>query len=430
MKKHIITAIIIFFTPVWLALLFIFGQNSAAFLLNSNDQNILSVKNINLPKLYLVQSGSMEPAVGVGSVVVVSPDTTYVNGDVVSFDIQGTGKNIITHRVAYKEFPNGVGGDPEYVTKGDANEDFDTTKVTDKNIIGKVRLTVPYLGYLASTAKKPWGFILLVIVPATILIYEELKTIFGEAKRGVKKVIQHRVGDNVSAPRSNSKNIFYRLFRSSAYFLPIFGAGLVFISLSASFFSDSEATRDNLFQAASSFGTPTPEVTVTPTPQIALTLVINEVLPDSTCSQGQTEAQWIEIYNGYPNMVNLKNYKITDGTNVIDLVNANNIDVPSGGLVLLAHSASIWGENKCYLNNGTLTANLGGQLSFDVGHLQLLDPSQGDIVMDDVQWGGSTGLLPLQNQSIERNPKGWDTAAGINFNTADFVIRATPAPGN
>ena len=428
MKKHIITAIIIFFTPVWLALLFIFGQNSAAFLLNSNDQNILSVKNINLPKLYLVQSGSMEPAVGVGSVVVVSPDTTYVNGDVVSFDIQGTGKNIITHRVAYKEFPNGVGGDPEYVTKGDANEDFDTTKVTDKNIIGKVRLTVPYLGYLASTAKKPWGFILLVIVPATILIYEELKTIFGEAKRGVKKVIQHRVGDNVSAPRSNSKNIFYRLFRSSAYFLPIFGAGLVFISLSASFFSDSEATRDNLFQAASSFGTPTPDVTVTPTPiPIAKTLVINEVLPLSDCRVGDDTAQWIEVYNGYDYTVGLQNFKITDGTNVISLVHANNIDISSGGFALLAHDNSPW--QNCYTDNGIITANLGGQLDLNTGHLQLLDPAQGDLVIDDVRWGG-TYLVPAVNQSIEREPDGLDTALGGDFENSDFVIRGTPVPGN
>lgn len=187
MKKFLITTIILFFTPFWLALLFMFGQNTASYLLNSKEKNILSVKNINLPKLYLVQSGSMEPAVGVGSVVIVSPDTTYVNGDIISFDLQGTGKSVITHRIAYKEFPDGISGDPQYVSKGDANEDFDASKVANKNIIGRVRLVIPYLGYLASWAKKPWGFILLVIVPATILIYEELKTIFGEAKKGVKR---------------------------------------------------------------------------------------------------------------------------------------------------------------------------------------------------------------------------------------------------
>lgn len=154
MKKFLITAIILFIVPIWLALLFIFGQNGAAYLLNSKEKNILSVKNINLPKLYLVQSGSMAPAVGVGSVVIVSQDATYVNGDIVSFDTQGTGKNIITHRIAYKEFPNGINGEPQYATKGDANEDFDTTKITNKNIIGKVRLTIPYMGYLAQPPKS------------------------------------------------------------------------------------------------------------------------------------------------------------------------------------------------------------------------------------------------------------------------------------
>ncbi|KKQ46617.1 MAG: Type I signal peptidase, partial [Candidatus Woesebacteria bacterium GW2011_GWD1_38_10] len=83
--------------------------------------------------------------------------------------------------------PSGENGEPEYVTKGDANEDFDPPKISDKDIIGKVRLTIPYLGYLAFAAKKPWGFILLVIVPATIFIYEELKAVLKELRKRMGK---------------------------------------------------------------------------------------------------------------------------------------------------------------------------------------------------------------------------------------------------
>ena len=156
--------------------------------------------------------------------------------------------------------------------KGDANKDFDPINITNSNIIGKVRLTIPYLGYLASYAKKPWGFILLVIVPATILIYEELKTLFDEAKKGAKKALHkfnHRTRDiklsnikslkedyvirDLAIESSINRGILSKIFKSLSYFIPIFGAVLIFISFSASFFSDKEKTAGNQFQASSSF---------------------------------------------------------------------------------------------------------------------------------------------------------------------------------
>ena len=75
MKKYIVGLLLLFFIPIWLALMFVFGENAMAYLLNSSSKNILSVKNINLPKIYIVESGSMEPAIKVGGVVIVSPDS-------------------------------------------------------------------------------------------------------------------------------------------------------------------------------------------------------------------------------------------------------------------------------------------------------------------------------------------------------------------
>lgn len=168
--------------------------------------------------------------------------------------------------------------------------------------------------------------------------------------------------------------------------------------------------------------TPSP----TPPPGIATTLVINEVLPDSSCFQGQTEAQWLEIYNGYNYAVNLKNFKITDGTNTIDLVTANSVIVQPGTLVILAHSTSIFGNNKCFPDPGVTIANLGGQLNIDTGLLKLLD--QNNIIIDRVEWGSSP-LTPAQNQSVERQPLGFDTAALDTFNSGDFTVRNPPTPG-
>lgn len=194
------------------------------------------------------------------------------------------------------------------------------------------------------------------------------------------------------------------------------------------FFSDSENSVDNILSAWTEEVEPssTPSPTPTPTPGLAQTLVINEVLPNPSCSQGNTEAQWIEFYNGFSFSVNPKNFKITDGTNTIDLVTANNLTIPAGGLLLLAHNSAIW--NNCWEDNGTQTGNLGGTLNIDTGHLQLIG-TDGTTVIDDVRWGDPTNLDPQQDESIARTPNGWDSAFGADFNENDFSVYATPSAG-
>src|SRR3990172_10838174 len=105
--------------------------------------------------------------------------------------------------------------------------------------------------------------------------------------------------------------------------IPAIGASVVIFSISLAYFLDSEDSIGNIFGAASNFSTTTPSPSPspnptpipTPTPGIAQTLVINEFFPDTSCFQDNTEAQWIELYNGYSVMINLNNFKITDGTN-------------------------------------------------------------------------------------------------------------------
>ena len=132
------------------------------------------------PRPYVVYSGSMEPAIKTASVIVSIPRQNYLQGDIITFSPSGSSKDLITHRIALKQFPEGVTGYPAYLTSGDANEKFDNWEITNDKIIGKVVFSIPYLGYIADFAKKPQGFILLVIVPATIVIYEELKMLKGE----------------------------------------------------------------------------------------------------------------------------------------------------------------------------------------------------------------------------------------------------------
>jgi len=72
--------------------------------------------------------------------------------------------------------------DEGFVTKGDANEDPDSFVVQKKNIIGKVVFTIPYVGYLNHFVKTPLGFTLFIILPATIIIAEEIRNIINHRK--------------------------------------------------------------------------------------------------------------------------------------------------------------------------------------------------------------------------------------------------------
>ena len=121
-----------------------------------------------------VLSGSMEPALNVGGVVIIKPveETDITTGDIVAYR---SGESIITHRVM-----NVVEGQdqPSFITKGDANEDFDVAPVSASSVIGKVVFDIPYLGYLSSFIKSKLGFILAIYVPAVIIIILELINIW------------------------------------------------------------------------------------------------------------------------------------------------------------------------------------------------------------------------------------------------------------
>ncbi len=131
-------------------------------------------------KLFIVQSGSMAPAIKMGSIVMVKPVNDYKIGDVVSFGEVTKIKSPTTHRINDIKVS---GGEPYYITKGDANNAPDQREITKREVIGRVLFSVPYMGYAVDFAKKPVGFMLLILVPATVIIYDEIKKIFGEIKK-------------------------------------------------------------------------------------------------------------------------------------------------------------------------------------------------------------------------------------------------------
>jgi signal peptidase len=141
-----------------------------------------------------VMSGSMEPSIGTGDLVVnrpIPPLDARV-GDVVTFEAPGE-SHLITHRVRKIQVRGFSVG---FVTRGDANTGVERWSVQRDGRIGKVEHRLPKLGYAMAQVRAPWGRIAFVVVPAVLLGIFELRHIWrprprhaaagGEAPRTTK----------------------------------------------------------------------------------------------------------------------------------------------------------------------------------------------------------------------------------------------------
>lgn len=108
--------------------------------------NLITTKSDKLFKLigfrtYTVLSGSMEPEFYPGDMVVTKhKDKANINvNDIVTYrDNEGV---IITHRIIEET-------DEGYITKGDNNNVKDAGILKAENIIGKVKFSIPKIGYV------------------------------------------------------------------------------------------------------------------------------------------------------------------------------------------------------------------------------------------------------------------------------------------
>ncbi len=135
-----------------------------------------------LPKLgytlIVIKSGSMEPTIKTGSALIVKKQDDYKKNDIVTF-INNEGK-IITHRI--KTIFKTNDKETQYETKGDANNSVDMFLTRKSAVIGKVILALPYFGYLIGFLKSKIGIIILIIIPALYIIYQESVKIYKEVK--------------------------------------------------------------------------------------------------------------------------------------------------------------------------------------------------------------------------------------------------------
>src|SRR3989344_6049932 len=149
-------------------------------------------------EIKIVKSGSMEPAIKTGSIVVIKPASLYGVGDVITFGEDSRTTYPTTHRIVSKSEAN---GEILYQVKGDINEEPDPISVRESDVIGKVIFTVPNAGYLLDFARQPVGFILNEIL---------------DIGKEIRKVIRRK--KKVSVER---EKIFKRIYRLDDVLRPV-----------------------------------------------------------------------------------------------------------------------------------------------------------------------------------------------------------------
>lgn len=96
--------------------------------------------------IYTVVSGSMEPAIPTGSLAYIreARPEDIQEGEVIAFYGGRDRTAVITHRVVENNTLMG-----QFTTKGDANEKEDINPAAYEDFIGKLVLSIPFLGELA-----------------------------------------------------------------------------------------------------------------------------------------------------------------------------------------------------------------------------------------------------------------------------------------
>lgn len=146
------------------------------FVLKSNGVNIFGYSS------FIVLSGSMQPEINVGDIVITNEadKANIAENDIITFfDENG---NTITHRVKTIFVSNGV---KKYETKGDNNNTCDVGLISDENIIGKYCFKIPHLGRIIYAAFTPLGVLLIVLV--FVLIY------FNSSRLSDRKIARHAI---------------------------------------------------------------------------------------------------------------------------------------------------------------------------------------------------------------------------------------------
>ena len=129
-----------------------------------------------------VLSGSMEPNIPVGAIVIteeVEPETIAV-GDVITYRLSGD--TMVTHRVTVNDKTA-----KQLTTKGDANNVEDGSPVSYNQVVGHVAGFVPFIGYIAIYIRTPLGIAGICAVLFVLILLTFLPEVLSKAGKKEEK---------------------------------------------------------------------------------------------------------------------------------------------------------------------------------------------------------------------------------------------------
>jgi signal peptidase len=135
---------------------------------------VLSYRPVAGYRVQVIVSGSMEPAIKTGSLLLTRNPRpgSYVPGDIISFYPPSRERVLVTHRLL-KVYQNASGvrvGE----TKGDANPVKDPWVISMGSVTGKGVVAVPYVGYLLRLLNTPLAFLVTTLVAFVYFVLPEL----------------------------------------------------------------------------------------------------------------------------------------------------------------------------------------------------------------------------------------------------------------
>lgn len=112
---------------------------------------------------YTIITGSMQPQLPAGTVVIVRPiDPASISvGDVITVQLESGKDTVVTHRVYQIGYQ--LNGEMQFITKGDANDLPDDEPRLPVQIRGEVWYHIPYLGYVSSAFTGSQRYALMIL---------------------------------------------------------------------------------------------------------------------------------------------------------------------------------------------------------------------------------------------------------------------------
>lgn len=181
-------------------------------LLTYNIYNFISLKilkrdiaTVNGYAILEVVSGSMEPVIHVGDMIIIdTDDTEYGLDDIVTFyDSEGS---FTTHRIIDIE-------DGLYTTKGDNNNTKDKLPIAADKIVGKYVGKIPLAGRVLASFKSPITMILILVIGVLICILlstdKDGNPILDEKEKEYQEFLAYQNAKNkevLEIPTKSSKN--------------------------------------------------------------------------------------------------------------------------------------------------------------------------------------------------------------------------------